>query len=61
MAIMIWIGTSVSMTETWTSTTLASIGYYGRDLDIDNFGQNWANYGHETTLGIFIFFSTREK
>jgi hypothetical protein len=26
------------MTETWTLATLASMGYYGRDLDIDNFG-----------------------
>jgi hypothetical protein len=35
---MTWIGTSVSMTETWTMATLAGIGYYGRDLDINNFG-----------------------
>jgi hypothetical protein len=34
-----------------TSTTLAESGYYGR---------NWANYEHETFLGIF-FFSQQER
>jgi hypothetical protein len=44
------------MVETWTSMTLAGIGYYGRNLDISNFGRNWANYGHKTSLGFFFFF-----
>jgi hypothetical protein len=39
------------MAEIWTSTTLAGSVYYGR---------NWANYRHETSLGIFFFFNKRE-
>jgi hypothetical protein len=36
------------MTETWTSTTLAGIDYYGWDLDIDDFVRHkllWLKFG----------------
>lgn len=39
MATMAWIGTSIAMAETWISTSLASISYYGWDLTINNSGQ----------------------
>ncbi len=44
------------MIETLTATTLAGISYYGLELDIGNFGWNWANRGHETSLDIFLLF-----
>jgi hypothetical protein len=37
------------MTETWTVATFADIGYYSRDLDIDDFGWHqllWPKFGH---------------
>jgi len=36
------------MTETWTSSTLSGINYYGRDLNIGDFGQHkllWPEFG----------------
>jgi hypothetical protein len=58
------------MTETWTSATLAGINYFGRDLNIGDFGQHqllWPEFEHrqlwtevatmvETSLGFFFFF-----
>jgi len=29
------------MAKTWTSATLTNIAYYGRNLDINNFGRKW--------------------
>ncbi len=42
---------SATIAIIWTSTTLARSGYYGR---------NWADYGHEPSLGFFFFNKKRE-
>jgi len=71
MAIMAWIETSVSMIETWisatmagtlTSTILAGIGYYGRNLDIGNFGRKRLLLPIMSIKPLLaFFFSTREN
>jgi hypothetical protein len=45
------------MIETWTLTTLASINYFGRDLDIGDFGIGYysqnldiSNFGRKPLL-----------
>jgi hypothetical protein len=47
---MVGTWTSTILTGIWTSAALTGSGYYG---------QNLANYGHETFLDNFFFFNKR--